>query len=63
MLVVGSLTARVPFPLGIQVTKCPRNYHLNLFEKCPMIVIDGRGLRGGPGLNVLGNLQETASGN
>ena len=45
------------------MTKCPRNYHLNLFEKCPMIVIDGRGLRGGPGLNVLGNLQETVSGN
>ena len=40
MLIVGSLTALVPF-LGVQATRCLRNYLLNLFEKCPMTVIAG----------------------
>ena len=63
MLVVDLLIALVPFLLGVQVTRCPRNYHLNLFEKCPTIVIVGHDLCDGPELNLLENLQETVSGN
>ena len=59
MLIVGSLTALVPF-LGVQVTRCLRNYLLNLFEKCPMTVIAGD--CDAHGLNLLGSLQETVGG-
>ena len=41
---VGSLTVLVPSFLGVQVTRCPRNYHLNLFESCLTIVIVDHGL-------------------
>ena len=39
-----------------------KELHLYLFGKCPTIVIAGRGLWDGPGLNLLENLQEAVGG-
>ena len=52
----------VPFLLGVQVTRYPRNYRLNLFENYPTIVIVDHGQWDGPGLSLLENLWETVGG-